>query len=126
MLPRAPPVTADQPMVKPEEIKPRASHRQVHDAGLRRLGFQTQLGQQDRQLRQRSLGLFPGRAHHHHVIGETDQHPMLANVPCPIDPVQVNVSPNLRRPGWREVPVTCGFVGRGEVCSVDGGAPLGG
>jgi hypothetical protein len=32
------------------------------------------------------------------------------------------VKPNLRRPGRREVPVTCGFVARGEVCSVDGGS----
>ena len=79
-------------MVKPEEIKTRASHCQSDDAGLRRFGFQAQLGQQDSQLRQRSLGLFSGRAQHHHVTGEPDQHPMLANVPCPIDPVQVNVS----------------------------------
>ena len=34
-------------------------------------------------------------------------------------------NPNLRRPGRREVPVTCGFVVRGGVCSVDGVAPLG-
>jgi hypothetical protein len=40
--------------------------------------------------------------------------------------ITIAIKPNLRRPGWREVPVTCGFVGRGEVCSVDGGAPLGG
>jgi hypothetical protein len=26
------------------------------------------------------------------IIGEPNQHPMPANVPCPIDPVQVNVS----------------------------------
>ena len=83
-------------MVKPEEIKPRFSHRQPDDAGLRRFGFQTQLGQQDSQLRERSLGLFPGGAHHHHVIGEPDQHPMPANVPCPIDPVQVDVSQQRR------------------------------
>src|SRR5664279_2722905 len=31
-------------------------------------------------------------------------------------------SPNLRRSGRREVPVNCGFVVRGEVCSVDGGS----
>ena len=80
-----------------EEIKPRSSHRQVHDAGLRRFGFQPQLGQQDSQLRQGSLGLFPGGAHHRRVIGEPDQHPMSANVPCPIDPVQVNVRHQRRK-----------------------------
>ena len=84
---RLSPVTADQPMMKAKEIHTLASHGQFDDPGLRRLGFQPQLGQQDPKPRQRSFGLHTGRAHHHHVISEADQHPMLANVPGPIDPL---------------------------------------
>ena len=65
-----------------EEIKTLASHRQVHDAGLGRFGFETQLGQQDSELRQRSLGLFPGRAHHHQESRRGESHPPPLAEPC--------------------------------------------
>jgi len=63
----------------------------LHDPGLGRLRFQTEVGQQDFQLRKRSLGLPFRGAHHHHVIGEPHQDPVLTRIPCPIDPVQIDV-----------------------------------
>ena len=35
---------------------------------------------------------------------------------------RLRIKPNLLRPGRQEVPVTCWFVVRGGVCSVDGGS----
>jgi hypothetical protein len=46
-------------MVKPEEVEAFLALGQVHDAGLGRLGFQPELGQQRGQPRQRGLGLLP-------------------------------------------------------------------
>jgi hypothetical protein len=51
-------------MVKPEEVEAFLALGQVHDAGLGRLGFQPELGQQRGQPRQRGLGLLPASAHH--------------------------------------------------------------
>ncbi len=87
---RGPP--AHQPVMKPEEVKPRAPLGQVHDTGLGRLGLQPESGQQGRELRKRSLCLFPGAAHHHHVVGIADQFAMLLGPPCPVQPVQVGIT----------------------------------
>ena len=46
-------------VVEPEELQPLAFLDQVHNPGLRELGFQPELAQQDRQPRQRGLGLRP-------------------------------------------------------------------
>ena len=45
MLAGASPVTADQPVVEAEEIHTLATHGQLHDPGLGRLRFQTEIGQ---------------------------------------------------------------------------------
>ena len=50
------------------------------------------VGQQLSKPRKRGLGLLPGTAHHHQVVGEADQHPVLARIPHPIEPVQVDVA----------------------------------
>ena len=107
MLAGAPPVTADQPVVKTEEIKSPATHSQPHDPGLGRFRFQTEIGQQAPQLPEGSFGLRARRAHHQHVVGVTHQHSVLALIPCPVQPVQVDVSqqrgqhPALRSAGDR-------------------------
>ena len=74
-----------------QEVQPGATLDQMHDAGLGRLRFQPEVGQQHRQPRQRGLGLLPCFAHDDRVVGVPDQHPMPALIPCPIDPVQVDV-----------------------------------
>ncbi len=57
--------------------------------------------------RQGGLGLLPGGAHHHQVVGVADQHPVLAGRPRPVQPVQVDVRqqrgdhPALRGAGHR-------------------------
>jgi len=51
---------AQQPMVKAEEVEALALLGQVHDPGLGRLRFQTEVGQQYRKPRERDLGLLSG------------------------------------------------------------------
>ncbi len=82
---------AHQTVVKAQEIQPLTVLHQMHDPGLRRLRFQPEVGQQDRQPRKRSLGLLPGIAHDNRVVGVSDQHTVPTFIPCPIDPVQVDV-----------------------------------
>jgi hypothetical protein len=83
----------------------RYPHGQVHDAGLGRLGLQPQARQQSGEPRKRGLGLLPGVAHDDRVVRITDQHTVLARLPCPVQPVQVDVTEQrrqrtaLRRPG---------------------------
>ena len=77
--------------MKTQEVKPRAPGLQVHEAGLGRLRLQSEISQQGRQALQRPLGLAAGPAHHDQVVGEPHQHPV-ALVPCPVEPVQVDVA----------------------------------
>ncbi len=105
------PPRAHQPVVKAEEIETLASLLQMDDAGLGRLRLQAEPGQQDGQPLQRGLGLAAGPAHHDQVISEPDQHP-IAVVPCPVQPVQVDVAhdgadhPALRGAGVRTPDLT--------------------
>ena len=64
----------------------------MNDPGLGRLQLQAQPGKHGLQPRQRGLGLLPGAAHHHQVIAVAHQHPVLARVPHPVQPVQVDVA----------------------------------
>jgi hypothetical protein len=57
-------------MVKAQEIKSRAIDLQLDDPGLGLLRPQTEISQQLPKPHQRSLGLLPGTAHHHGVVGE--------------------------------------------------------
>ena len=82
---------AHQPMVEAEEVEPLAPFDQVHDAGLGRLGLQPKLGQQVTQPPKGGFGLLPGGAQHQRVVGVADQHAMLTRLPCPVQPVQVDV-----------------------------------
>src|SRR5664279_4338028 len=82
----------DQPMMKPEEIQSLTTDLQVHYPGLGLLRLQTEFGQQFPQPRERGFSLLPGCAHHQRIVGEADQNPVLANVPHPIDPVQIHVA----------------------------------
>ncbi len=68
--------------MKAEEVKPLASHLQVHDAGLGRLRLQAETGQQARQARQRLLGLAAGPAHHDQESRRGESHPPPLAEPC--------------------------------------------
>src|SRR6266481_5724288 len=89
-----------------EEIKAPASHLQVHYPGLGRLRLQAETGQQASQALQRPFGLAAGPAHDGRIVGITHQDPVLL-VPCPVEPVQVDVAedgtyhPTLWGPGDR-------------------------
>jgi hypothetical protein len=78
-------------MVEAEEVEAFLAFGQVHDAGLGRLGLQPKLGQQVTQPPKGGLGLLPGGAQPQHIVGVADQHAMLAHLPCPVQPVQVDV-----------------------------------
>ena len=79
-------------MVKAEEIRPLLRPPPMHDAGLGLFRLQAKVGQQRPQPRQGGLGLLPGLAHHQQIVGEANEHSVLADVPCPVEPMQVDVA----------------------------------
>jgi hypothetical protein len=79
-------------VVKAQKIEPGTTDLQMHYPRLGFLRFQTELSQQRPQPRQGGLGLLARSAHHQRVVGETDQHSMLAHAPSPVNPMQVHVT----------------------------------
>ncbi len=79
-------------MVEAEEVETLAAFGQLNDPGLRRLRLQAEVGQQGGDPRERGLGLLPGFTHHYEIVDVADQRPVPAVVPCPVEPVQVDVS----------------------------------
>ena len=79
-------------MMKTEEIKPRTTNLQMHYPCLGFLWFQTKLNQQRPQPRQGGLGLLTGLAHHQRVVGEANEHSVLAHIPCSVNPMQIDVT----------------------------------
>jgi hypothetical protein len=83
---------SNQTVVKAQKIEPGTTDLQMHYPRLGFLRFQTELSQQRPQPRQGGLGLLARSAHHQRVVGETDQHSMLAHAPSPVNPMQVHVT----------------------------------
>ena len=63
---------AHQTVVEAEKVQPLTPDLQVHDPGLGRLGLEPKIAQQNPQPLQGGLGLLPGCAHHHQVVGIPD------------------------------------------------------
>ena len=63
----------------------------MHDPGLGLFRLQAEIGEQTGQPRQRGDRLPLGLAEHHQIIGVPGRRPVRAT-PCPVEPVQVDVS----------------------------------
>ena len=84
---------AHQPVVKAEESRhPSPPTANCTMRVLAAFGSKPSSASSSRSRAKRGLGLLPGSAHHHSVVGVPHQHPDARGVPIPVEPVQVDVA----------------------------------
>jgi hypothetical protein len=70
--------------MKAQKVQARTVLGQMHDPGLGGLGLKAHARQRRRDHHEGILGFASGLAHHHEIVGVTDEHPDAMCLPFPV------------------------------------------
>jgi hypothetical protein len=83
-------------VMEAEEVEALASFPQLHDPRLGLFRLKPELGQKRPEHAERAPGFGLRPAHHHEIVGVADEHTVPTCLPCPVEPVQVDVAEQRR------------------------------